>query len=84
MSLRRSDHGQYLTCPVQYTQSVLAQQVGALPLHELRQTLKCCTTTLPMVCHSIIKAVNLIMANQGTGDQVLYVLPHSMTPGDLQ
>ena len=27
-----------------------------------------------MVCHSIIKAVNLIMVNQETGDQVLCVL----------
>ena len=43
--------GQCLTCPIQYTPSVLAQHVGALPLSKSRQTLKCCATTIPMVCH---------------------------------
>ena len=50
LSIRRSDQGQCLTCPVQYTLSILAQ-VRALPLPESRQTLKCCATTLPMVYH---------------------------------
>ena len=67
-----SDQGQYLTCLVQYTLSVLAQQVGALPLPELRQTLKCCATTLPMVCHFHHEGCELL-TNQGTNDHVLYV-----------
>ena len=57
---------------VQYTLSVLAQQVEALPLPESRQTLKCCAATLPMVCHFHHEGCEL-MTNQGTGDQVLCV-----------
>ena len=37
--------------PTKYGVSILAQQVGALPLPESRQTLKCCATNLSMVCH---------------------------------
>ena len=55
LSLRQSVKGQCLTCLVQYTPSVLAQQDGAIPLPESRQTLKCCATTLPMVCHFYLR-----------------------------
>ena len=70
----RSVKGQCLTCPVQYTPSVLAQQVGARPLPESRQTLKCYVTTLPMVCHFHLRLWTNKLTYQGTGDQVLVLL----------
>ena len=47
--------------------SILAQNVGAIPLPESRQTLKCCATTLPIVCHFHHTGYEL-MTNQGTDD----------------
>ena len=74
LSLLGSIQGQCLTCPVQYTQSVLAYQVGARPLPESRQTLKCYATTLPMVYHFHLDCEPITWLYQGTGDQVICVL----------
>ena len=74
LSLQWSDQGQCLTCPVQYTPSILTQQVGARPLPESRQTLKCCATTVPMVCHFHQRLWTNNLTYQETGNQVLCVL----------
>ena len=74
LSLLGSVQGQCLTCPIQYTPSVLAEQVGARSLLESRQTLKCYATTLPMVCHFHHRLWTNYLTYQGTGDQVLCVL----------
>jgi hypothetical protein len=84
LSLRWSDQGQCLTCPVQYTPSALTHQVGARPLPESRQTLKWCATTLPVVCHFHLRLWTNNLTHQGTGDQVLCVLAKLNTPGHLQ
>ena len=70
--------------PVQYSPSVLAQQVGASPLPELRQTLKYCATTIRWCVTSIIGCELVTLNHQGTGDQVLCVLALLNTPGHLQ